>query len=1206
MGEIGNRVRDWVAVDMAQPVPGVMPDFGDLPEAVEIDRQQPNLPARVRLRRPEDLLLLDCTLFNFRRRGQEWRRRDAAQPAFLVVTHQAQALGEAAYLLVDNDDQKDLNQEEDLVQPPQKAGGGDSSVLDEPIPARVPAALAGPSRVVFRMPDDAPPLAHSMAAFLEAMRTWPLALAPGARTDVDTPRPSLWRDIGLRIDRIIEHLQAGLQGHASQAAATHLIRVARQEARSMVGELEVGRAPPSARFSQVLDRSLDAEFPVQARTPRVRRRTVSRPGSPDIVVDEQAVSREIGHRLQLAESAKTIAEQLARGVQFDFGRVSPDIFAYFAVPPTPPGPRHTALELPYRLISSPLPGAGFTHALDTVSHGGRTELWHTRLGSRIESDDGVQVDDQRGRMSRMHWRGEKLRFIWSPDYPQPDKPANGANLSLDALDRHLLVRATAGFDEPPRPFNARAVHVERLMLSALGGDLEAGRSWEKHEQPGDVDIQAWTHRAFLGREAFVRVEYSGFLYPFGHPASLIKVTWRNFQWRNATPKDRRLAVLRQRFYIVVRNQVMRYPAESPVPFLGRQLPFQEIHCLVDKTPDLERPGVASPAAPGDTSYRVSTPGFYDSIGGENGWRRAFWPKRGSDFLFPFVGVDSAGSRIRFNLPAMFISDVVNTAPHLGPLRSYYNGNARLQRRTAAVQGQVVRLAPAATDAADVDYPMDDLVITGANPTNGVTQAQSEVLQQFPVLASAHVHLTALEQVTGRARVEQIIYDQDYLAHGLRQNRGDLFARVQNPSPLNFGDGAAGVGSDAAGGVATPSLEPSGLSARHGVASGSLAQFSQNLFDPTEFFPAARLLGFFKFSDVLKPVTLGHPEAPLITNENSAEGITTRFQIRQQVTNSTEPELIPSSGGSALVLKTTIFIPRDGSAPRREVEGSLSNFKLDLAGCLILKFNRIRFYQVDGRKPDIDVDLDKDHGVTFGGPLRFVNRLRDFIPANGFSDPPALDVTPSGLTVSYGLGLPDIQVGILALSNVSLGAAFTLPFTGEEPSARFNFAERHDPFNLTVSMFGGGGFLALTLGTSGVKQIEASLEFGARISIDLGVASGSVYVKGGFYFSYGEEQVIFEGYVELGGRLKVIGLITASLTFHLSLAYEVQGSKSNGGQVTNRLFGQATLIVEVSVLCFSASVSVRCSRTFKGSESDPTFEDFLPQPELWADYCNAFA
>jgi hypothetical protein len=36
------------------------------------------------------------------------------------------------------------------------------------------------------------------------------------------------------------------------------------------------------------------------------------------------------------------------------------------------------------------------------------------------------------------------------------------------------------------------------------------------------------------------------------------------------------------------------------------------------------------------------------------------------------------------------------------------------------------------------------------------------------------------------------------------------------------------------------------------------------------------------------------------------------------------------------------------------------------------------------------------------------------------------------------------------------------------------------------------------------------------------------------------------------------------------------------------------------------VSVACRREFAGGESDPRFIDLMPTPQIWTDYCDAFA
>ena len=75
----------------------------------------------------------------------------------------------------------------------------------------------------------------------------------------------------------------------------------------------------------------------------------------------------------------------------------------------------------------------------------------------------------------------------------------------------------------------------------------------------------------------------------------------------------------------------------------------------------------------------------------------------------------------------------------------------------------------------------------------------------------------------------------------------------------------------------------------------------------------------------------------------------------------------------------------------------------------------------------------------------------------------------------------------------------------------------------MSLLGGGGFFVIGISSEGVNEIEAALEFGAAIAIDLGVASGGVEIKAGVYFHWLETQpdkgsVDLSGYVRLHGEL----------------------------------------------------------------------------------------
>jgi hypothetical protein len=304
-----------------------------------------------------------------------------------------------------------------------------------------------------------------------------------------------------------------------------------------------------------------------------------------------------------------------------------------------------------------------------------------------------------------------------------------------------------------------------------------------------------------------------------------------------------------------------------------------------------------------------------------------------------------------------------------------------------------------------------------------------------------------------------------------------------------------------------------------------------------------------------------------------------------------------------------------TTPSINVVCGLKHFDLVLiapASFLELNFEKIEFRVDSAAKMDVDVLFN---GIKFVGPLSFVETLRDLIPLDGFSDPPYLDISPKGIDAGFSVALPAINIGILSLSNLSLGAGFTVPFIGQPLSVRFNFCTREQPFHLTVYMFGGGGFFGVTIDPSGVQILEASFEFGAAISIDLGVASGGVSVMAGLYFRMEKDAASLTGYFRLAGHVDVLGIITASLELYLELRFEFESGKC---------VGKASLTIEISVFIFSGSVTVTCERKFAGSNGDPNLRQMLglnPGVPLaqelseisgpgvdyaWRDHCEAFA
>ena len=894
----------------------------------------------------------------------------------------------------------------------------------------------------------------------------------------------------------------------------------------------------------------------------------------------------------------------------------------FLMGPHEPAKNVTALEVPYRLMVSPLAPARWQHRDAPHVRRGRTELWHTRLTIR-ESGAGADLPS-------------RIRALWSPDYRPKEKfdelialvsanpdavPPEEAQpnpdlvrMSLDPVDRSMLVTLMSGFDatrDSDAAYKPVSSEATRLHLSALGALLDAEGTWTK--LPSGVDLQQWRHLATLGRDHYVRVMYAGYLCPFGHAASLVKVTERKFQSLVPGSKER-VAILRQRFFIVVREPVRSYDGNNHQHH-GHDFPLRQVEIVTRVTPDLCEPGMgASQLIP--TGPLGVTP------------RMLFWPMvpannaaAMTDFGFGVVATDIVGNRMTFAMPLLFVGKLVDaSATALAAAKKAYNAASGFAKRRAPLGGAILAYAPF-----DPDDKGDPRL-----PTRSVTFRVGDLVSKrepnfHPEIDLAEVGVKPIQKLLSqRDFVVEVAYPDFYATHGLdpTKNAGQVFLKLTKAIPLAFGGSPDQAKSDALGALASPQMHLLGLSKIVGPVGGEPAldagKVEQNLdevrdgsFDPLKIFKEARILGGISLGEIIgKKHDLAANDVPKMLTRDYPDRVEASFSWNTEVVGPDKRNLLivradPAKPPTRLVMDGVVRTPHDASQPASfQANANLNNFKINLFGFVILWFEQLIFVARNGQKPDVTVELNNEEAVRFGGPLEFVNALRDYIPSNGFSDPPALLVTPSGINASYSLTLPAIEVGVFALSNLSLGAAFSLPFDSRPASVKFNFSERQQPFSLTVSLLGGGGFFAIGVSAEGVNEIEAALEFGAAIAINLGVASGSVEVKAGVYFHWleaisGQGSVELAGYVRIHGELTVIAIISVSLTFHLQLGYLKEGGKST-------VYGEATLVVEIEILMFSASVSVKCRREFAGGEADPKFIDLVPTPSLWKDYCDAFA
>ncbi|MCA1553810.1 MAG: hypothetical protein LC737_05485, partial [Chloroflexi bacterium] len=330
---------------------------------------------------------------------------------------------------------------------------------------------------------------------------------------------------------------------------------------------------------------------------------------------------------------------------------------------------------------------------------------------------------------------ERIQQInWAPDFDVPH--FNAAPEEELALDENEIAP------------NALRVEIARDELAAARlAPFQELWSPIQRGTPGDsLNVSEWVHVATQGRDHYVRIVYEGFLYPFRHRASLVKVTERKISnGQNGAP----VAYLAQRMFIVVRQPLMDYEGERAADAkYGRHMPFRRVRLTTLITPDIKMP---------------------EKIVGTD----SFWVKVGSEpFRFHAVGEDIGEKPINFSTALIFVpfSDYDAATISTYVRQEYLK---KVDWRACPVPGQQVTFAE--RDGAN---GTDNTTLTTRVlhfTTDDVGGKDSYLFR--PLLFKADVNLPAVEQLTGTNAPTQIAYYDPYLATGFADpaNRTGLFA-----------------------------------------------------------------------------------------------------------------------------------------------------------------------------------------------------------------------------------------------------------------------------------------------------------------------------------------------------------------------------------------------------------------------------------------------
>jgi hypothetical protein len=479
------------------------------------------------------------------------------------------------------------------------------------------------------------------------------------------------------------------------------------------------------------------------------------------------------------------------------------------------------------------------------------------------------------------------------------------------------------------------------------------------------------------------------------------------------------------------------------------------------------------------------------------------------------------------------------------------------------QVDLVRSGPA-VQPADV-LPVHELVIRGAQDAVGSFRA---------VVEEAKVALKAVgELVPGVDALTRVVYDEKFIAEGIADK---VALRLPDPIGVNFSQVA-----DQAGGLLAPVFKADVLSRLDGVVDKrTITDLAGSVPDFAAAFAETKILGFslaslLDTSFVPKPLTIKE------TPDGGVKMTWTDLKLKSH-----DPFRVHA--GTKLVMSV------ERSPSKTETTCRLEDFSLVLppggTELVRLDFKALTFTQRPGRPPDLEMEGLE---VKLGGDLDLLKELQKHVDLGDAA--PKLTSTPKGISAAYNLAVPEVTAGIFVMRNISISIGVEVPFDGRPIVTTLAFARRDSPFTLTVTPFGGSGYLVFEIDEGGIRKLEASLDFGGILAINVGIASAEVHAFGGARFALVGSDVKVTGFLRIGGSVDVLGLVSVSVELRVELTYEAEV-----------LSGRATAVIQVDVTFWSGSITLDSGeRRFVGGGSPtrdlPQGADLISQLPTLADW-----
>ncbi|MGW8359349.1 hypothetical protein ACWGK1_02070 [Streptomyces wedmorensis] len=737
------------------------------------------------------------------------------------------------------------------------------------------------------------------------------------------------------------------------------------------------------------------------------------------------------------------------------------------------------------------------------------------------------------------------------------------------LGRHAATIAALGVQSADPP-----VTVDRLILSAFGAWFDASASWPTLD---------WTHRTAMGRDHYVRVLTRGALFPFGHRAAFVEVTERRFDRR--TPA---VAALRTTRTLIVTEPTRHYGiGDGAGRAYERAFPFQEVSVEPRQLTDL------------DPAVWLSG--------------KAFWPTQSGAAVEFTLRARADREVVDFRLPMLFVDDAAVGTSHAASLDAEYAGGPRTggRRATGHPTREIGRRIALAMKTAT--QPLEGAVQEVRSMSFGGTGAAlaANGVGFHPRVTRMEVALPAVRQLIGSSPTVPVEFSEAFLtATGGR--RPEALLALLEPKVVDFAAAGARTGM-----VAAPNMAVTEISRLAGpIAGGPFPPRPQDMFAED-----ARLFGVISLRRIVSVIT----SRPQITWSDTVGAPSAKLTWSEKLTTAVEP-FHPKTPTSQVFLEVLSQVV--AGRPQLRTTGEVTDFTLEIptraSALVVLTFKKVRFTGDSGANPSLTFELAD---ARLAGKLNFVKTLAEKIPQAGRGGP-RVEISALQIRATYTIAVPTLGMGVFTVQNLAIRIGLTLSLAQRPIEIDFAFATRERPFLVTVSGFGGGGYLELGVSAGesdgGLQRFVGGIEFGASVAMNFGVAEGEVHVFGGVVFVKKGSTIEITGYLRIGGSVSVLGLIRVSVELTLSLTYDVE---------RNELHGSARLVITVDLTFWSTSVTLECHKSFKGpslaagprdaltasAAARQAFEDAAPRTSTveaalgpdgssfpWQTYCRAFA